>query len=379
MRKFLAVFLVLALLFTLAACQKDTKVKKDSNGNVIEQIYYRKDGSVDFTVTYTYYESGAVHTKKTVNEPSSYSNGFTTIWTWAEDGKSYQETTYGDDGMLSSDIFVELYDTTYENWRTRKTINYYEGQWSTTTFEEKLENGTTSVTDYTEDGKIINVSVYDSESNKLSKAYYNEEGVLTDIEEYHVDGYAKKQTNYIDAGWIYSEYFDENGKLLKYAFLANNGIFAEHTLSNPEYTLDIGFRGDLVDNVSHMDYCVIYERDENDVSRIETTYYYSTGTPAVVEKFDENCDHIYYMTYHENGKLLAQAGFSSPDVMTAYTVYDETGSQVFHYDCAGTEYTLQWQFYEDDTMHIYVVHDMQTIASYLFSGSQLIEETTENN
>ena len=66
-------------------------------------------------------------------------------------------------------------------------------------------------------------------------------------------------------------------------------------------------------------------------------------------------------------------------VMTAYTVYDDAGKEVFHYDCSGTQYTLSWQFYDDGTVRIYVMQEQQTIASYLFSGSQLIEENITNN
>lgn len=289
MNRILSIFIALILLFTLAGCIKDTEVKRDSNGNVIEQIYYRKDGTVNFAVTYTYYESGAVHTKKTVNEPSSYSNGFTTIWTWAEDGKSYQETTYGSDGVISSDIFVELYDTTYENWHRRKTINYYEGEWSTTSLEERLDDGTISVADLTQDENVTRVSIYDNEWNLLSITFYDENGTMTDKEEYNIDGYDEKHTYYFEK---------------------------------------------------------------------ETTY---------------------YETYHKNGSLLAKAIYSAPDVMTAYKVYDENENEVFYYDCSGTEYTLSQQFYDDGTMRLYVMQEARPIASYLFSGAQLIEERIENN
>jgi hypothetical protein len=152
----------------------------------------------------------------------------------------------------------------------------------------------------------------------------------------------------------------------------------DYALTNPKYTLEVGYEGEIINGVACFDFCAVREVDENGITRAETKYYYATGTPASIEQFNERHKNIQYATYHENGRLLAQATYSAPDVMTAYTVYDETGSEVFHYDCSGTEYTLQLGFYDDGTISLYVMQEPRPIASYLFSGSQLIEEVIES-
>ena len=196
MKKYIFSLLLFMMLLSLSACGTNSDIEKDDNGRIIKETIYDKNGKISEEITFTYYESGATHTKTTVYPQVTDPYTFTKIkFEYSEDGLRTHEFRYYDEDRLFQDTYWELYANEEDNWhkefdetnwRLHGMITYYKNGEISHSEHEYLEDQTYVDRFYSPEGIIEEEQFLEwCEEHEIwdiliKTRYYDSEGNLTD-------------------------------------------------------------------------------------------------------------------------------------------------------------------------------------------------------
>ena len=263
-----------------------SETEYNENNNIINEITYTPDGSIEQRYKYKYNSEG-----KLQEELLYYEDGE------IADRKKYE---YNDKGYLLKELIYyqdKTFDTIQYNYNA--DMNLIEK----TTVNSDGETDEKEIFEYS-NGKVILNAIFDGEKNKFYETTfkYNEDGKVTELKEW--DSETNKKTKSVST-------YDDNGVLIKQIRYANDSLIAKMT-----FTLDENNR--------------VKQVEDEDVNHRNTIDIIHDANGNIIEEtefnFHNEMNHKINRTFNENNDVLESRVFMDPhsgNVVQNYVIRHE--------------------------------------------------------